>query len=184
MSDTELQIPILTYHSINITGTSYQHNDHVALFNDIRLIHNEGFRVISLHRIVDALYSHSLREVGRCVALTFDDGALFDYIDLVHPTWGIQRSFFNILCDFIGEYGENSQPNLHATCFVIASPQARDELDRTCMIGRKWWGDEWWNDAVDSNLFSIENHSWDHNHDALETVTQHNRIRQGWLQDG
>src|SRR5690606_28187268 len=59
-----------------------------------------------------------------------------------------------------------------ATSFVIVDPEARAELDRSCLAGRGWWGDEWWDDALRSGLFAIENHSWDHHHDSLpRTVT-------------
>ena len=59
------------------------------------------------------------------------------------------------------------------TSFVIVSPEARAELDRSCMIGRGWWNDTWWGEAVASGFIDIANHSWDHNHDALPECLSH-----------
>ena len=61
---------------------------------------------------------------------------------------------------------------MHLTSFVIVSPQARATLDRTCLIGRGWWGEEWWQPALDTGRMAIESHSWDHQHDTLpQTAT-------------
>jgi hypothetical protein len=98
------------------------------------------------------------------IAFTMDDGTNFDYYDLPHPIWGTQRSMLNIMKDFVDEFGAAAQPELHATSFVIASPDARSELDRKCLINRNWYTDEWWTDAIASGLMGIGNHSWDHNH--------------------
>ena len=51
--------------------------------------------------------------------------------------------------------------------FVIVSPEARSTLDRTCLIGRQWWNDDWWGSAASSGLVEIASHSWDHNHGTL-----------------
>lgn len=56
---------------------------------------------------------------------------------------------------------------VHMTSFVIVSPEARAMLDRTCLIGRGWWGEEWWAEAERSGLFAIESHGWDHQHETL-----------------
>jgi hypothetical protein len=101
------------------------------------------------------------------VALSFDDGSDFDVHDMPHPRWGPQRSMFNILRDFRAQHGAAAQPGLHATSFSIVSPSAREELDRTCMIGTRWWNDDWWREAEASGLMAIESHGWDHNHETL-----------------
>ena len=100
------------------------------------------------------------------MALTCDDGTDFDARDLPHPTAGPQRGMLGILRDFRAKHGE-AQPGLHVTSFVIVSPEARLELDRTCMIGARWWNDDWWQEAVDTGLMGIASHSWDHNHHTL-----------------
>ena len=48
-----MRVPILTYHSNNISGNDYASNDHVALAADLRLIHDRGLRIVPLARVVD-----------------------------------------------------------------------------------------------------------------------------------
>lgn len=162
-----MRIPILTYHSMKIDGNDYGNNDHVALAEDLETIDRGGFSIRPLHEVV-ALWSsapHRLRG-ERIVALTCDDGGDFDFDDLPHPVAGTQRSMLNILRDFRSAKPE-AQPGLSITSFVIVSPAARVELDRTCMIGRGWWNEGWWPKAVSSGLMGIASHSWDHNHETL-----------------
>ena len=160
-------IPILTYHSMNIAGNGYGENDHVAFADDLRRIHGGGWRILPLHEIVARRQASAAAfEAGRVVALTCDDGGDFDFHDLPHPVAGTQRSLINILRDFEAEF-PGAQPGLHVTSFVIASPEARVILDRTCMIGRGWWNDDWWIAAIESGLMGIANHSWDHNHEQV-----------------
>ena len=66
---------------------------------------------------------------------------------------------------------------MHATSFVIASRDARTMLDQTCVLGRNWWGDEWWSAAVDSGFMHIANHSWDHCHDSLSHIAQRDQLK-------
>lgn len=152
---------VLCYHSNNVNGADYASNDHVALREDLRLLHALGIRVAPLHDVVELLDGSP--EAAGTVAISFDDGSWFDWHDLEHPTLGPQRSFANVLADAERELGA-LQP---ATSFVIVSPQARAELDRTCLIGQGWWGDEWWDEAVRSGRLAVESHSWDHQHDTL-----------------
>ena len=156
------RVPVLTYHGINIEGDDYARNDHVALASDLRSLAAAGWHVQPLHRVVAALLGDGPAPPARSVAITFDDGAWFDWHDLEHPTWGPQPSFATLLRDRRGVL-----PGVHATSFVIVSPGARDVLDRTCMVGRGWWSDAWWREAAAEGLIAIESHSWDHNHDTL-----------------
>lgn len=162
-----LRVPILTYHAVNIAGNDYANNDHVAFAADLRLIDDLGLRIVPLHWVVDQLLGSADRDLSRCVALTCDDGSDFDWFDLDHPTYGSQRSLFNAMMDFIAERGAVAQPDLHLTCFVIASREARDHLDRNCLAGRDWMRDAWWKPALASGRIAIENHSFDHNHAAI-----------------
>lgn len=162
-----MRIPILAYHAVNIAGNDYANNDHVAFAADLRQIHAAGLRIVPLHWVVDELLGTAHRDLRRCVALTCDDGSDFDYYDLDHPQHGPQRSLHNCLTDFAYEFGVAAQPDLHLTCFVIASGEARVHIDRTCLIGRNWMTDRWWRAALDSGRIAIENHSWDHNHTAI-----------------
>ena len=168
---SSVRVPVLTYHSMNILGNTYASNDHVALREDLCVIDAHGSRIVPLAQVVAVLEGRSGADLTGCVALTFDDGAWFDWYDLEHPTCGPQRSFANILRDFRATRPA-AQPYLHATSFVIASPRARDELDRTCMVGRGWWTDQWWPKGSAEGLIAIESHSWDHNHATLAVTAQ------------
>jgi len=166
-------IPVLTYHSNNVAGNEYRSNDHVALAEDLEAITELGWRVIPLGRVVDWLLGDDGPVAdGPALALCFDDGSWFDFYDLDHPTCGPQRGFFNILRQFRDGPAGAREPELHASSFVIASPQAREDLDRTSLVGRGWWGDEWWGEAQASGLMSVECHSWDHVHPGVGTVAQ------------
>jgi peptidoglycan/xylan/chitin deacetylase (PgdA/CDA1 family) len=164
-----MRVPVLTYHANNIASNDYAGNDHVALAEDLRVIRRAGRRIVPLAAVVDALLGEApASQVEDAVAITFDDGSWFDWHDLEHPTCGPQRGFAGILRDFAAETGAA----VHATSFVIVSPEARAVLDRTCLIGRGWWGDEWWPQAQREGLIAIESHSWDHNHATLPTTAQ------------
>lgn len=165
-----MRIPVLAYHAVNIAGNDYASNDHVAFAADLRMIDDLGLRVVPLAWVVDQLLGAANRDLSRCVALTCDDGSDFDWFDLEHPVHGRQRSLFNILQDFRSERGREAQPDMHLTSFVIASPAAREQLDRRCLAARGWMGEQWWSDAADSGLMAIECHSWEHNHPALDEI--------------
>lgn len=161
---------ILTYHSINIGGNDYCNNDHVALASDLPMLSDLGWTVVPLTTMVEALRQRRLDAANKWVALTFDDGSWFDWYDLDHPSHGPQPGMATILRQFALSAAGRSQPTLQATAFVIASPQARAELDRSCLVGRGWWSDEWWPLAQREGLLRIQNHSWDHNHSTLSAT--------------
>jgi hypothetical protein len=166
-----MKIPILTYHSMKIHGTGYGNNDLVGLASDLETVRARGFRIVALAELVRT-WRRAPRELEgeKLVAFTCDDGGDFDFHDLPHPTAGTQRSVLNILRDFTARH-RGAAP--HITSFVIVSPEARVELDKTCMIGRGWWNDTWWREAAASGLMDIANHSWDHNHEALPERFSH-----------
>jgi len=120
---------------MNVIRNNYAENEQLALVSDLETSSELGMKVIPLSQVVD-WHQGSLtdEDVSACVAITFDDGSWFDFYDLDHPTCGMQRSMFNILRDFNKRNGL-SQP-VHATSFVISSPQARSSLDKSCMIGK------------------------------------------------
>jgi Polysaccharide deacetylase len=169
-----MRIPVLTYHANNISGNDYANNDHVAFASDLALVTQMGWRVMPLHVVVDELLVPREQLADKVLAITFDDGTDFDFHDLAHPSCGTQRSMINIMRDFAADH-PGGQPFLHATSFVIASPEARTAMDRLCMIGRDWMNETWWPDAVSSGLMGIANHSWDHNHECLEAGVRRGR---------
>jgi len=164
---------VLTYHSHNITGMDYAANDHVALASDLRTVHAAGARIVPLAEIAAAVREGRAGD-GVLVGISFDDGPRFDFADFDHPLFGSQRGFLNILRDFRDEFGAAAQPGLHATSFVIASPEARLAMERSPDCGYPdlpdWLGESWWREAAHSGLMAIGNHSWDHVHHAVDRI--------------
>ena len=162
------RVPVLTWHSMDVSGPGYEANQHVAFRDDLERLHRAGVARGACGATSRARWSRvgSTSSSG-CVGLTFDDGSDFDFHDLPHPAWGPQRGIAGILEDFRARHGAAAQPRLHATSFAIVSPAARAELDRTCMIGCRWWNDDWWRVAEARGLLAVESHGWDHNHESL-----------------
>ena len=165
-----MHIPVLTYHSTNISGNDYHNNDHIALSSDLNTISQLNITILSAHDLVKWIKGNlELDHSKKYTVLTFDDGVMLDFIDWKHPLHGFQESFVNIM--------KLHETTIHATAFVIASPDERKILEFTCMAGHFIWGDEWWQDAEDSGLISIENHSWDHLHETLDKVAQKDNLK-------
>jgi len=160
---------ILTYHSGNLAGNDYATNNLVALTEDLEQIHALRIPIVPLRSIVDALIADATAALPKTLAaITLDDGLDFDFIDLVHPFHGPQRSVGSILRSFSSKHGAAA----HATTFVIASPDARRQIARKEMLDHQWIGDHWWSDAVASGLFHVGNHSWDHLSPSVAEVRQ------------
>ena len=173
-----MTVPVLTYHSNNVHQNTYEGNDHLAFEADLGLIDQLDLRIVPLGTVVDwhkGLVPDSEVEGG--VALTMDDGSWLDYHDVLHPACGMQTGLFKLLQGFKDSVSASRQPTVHASSFVIASPEARIELDRKNLIGEGWWGDDWWLAAQSSGLMSIECHSWDHTHPTLDNVAQKDGIK-------
>lgn len=174
-----MRIPILTYHAANVAGREYAGNDHVALAADLRLIDAMGFRIVSLDRMLASLGGFDDASGAPCVALTFDDGTDFDVRPIEYPGHGMQPGFLPILREFRSEAGAR-QPELHATCFVIASPAARVAMDEQCLFGGEVMAEDWWKPAADEGLLGIGNHSWDHNHEVAPEIAPDDLPRGGF----
>ena len=169
-----MRIPVLTYHARNIEGNEYGSNDHVAFASDLELLTECGWQIQPLYKIVESVFDGTGTLPEKTVAITFDDATDFDYNDLPHPTAGLQRSMLNIMRDFATK-NPNTQLHLHATSFVIASPDARAAMDRACVFDRGWMNESWWPKAIATGLVGIANHSWDHNHECMDRVAQRNQ---------
>lgn len=164
-----MKAAVLAYHSHNLFGPDYGQNDHVSLAADLETITAAGGRIVPLVEIAAAVRDQGIDGTGELwVGLSFDDGPVFDAFDFEHPTLGPQRGFLNILRDFRARHGDSAQPKLHATSFVIASPEARAALERAEEYSfsdrPSWLGDHWWREAAETGLIEIGNHSWDHVH--------------------
>ncbi len=169
-----MKIPVLTYHANNITGNDYHTNDLVALKYDLQLFDKLNLTVISTHTLIKWLNKEvNLDTSNNYLVLTFDDGTELDLWDWQHPYQGFQKSAFTLMQEFKQTTGRY----IHATSFVIASPETRAILEKTCLAGHKIWGDSWWQEAEESSILSIENHSWDHLHHTIENVYQKDNIK-------
>src|SRR5690554_6706937 len=168
------QIPVLTYHAGNITGNSYQTNDRIAFQSDLYTLHQMGFKIIPLQRLVDWLLGIQdlPSEDTPYIALSCDDGIDQDYLDGEYLQFGPQKSLYNLLNDFQQEVGTDQQPQAHLTAFVIADYSSRQIIAEKSLKGQPLFNDDWWQEANNSALMSIENHSWDHRHPYIYPAEQ------------
>jgi peptidoglycan/xylan/chitin deacetylase (PgdA/CDA1 family) len=187
-----LKAVVLTYHSHHVQGPDYARNDHVALPADLHAIAQAGARIVSLATLADAIETFhrspaTTRGSPTLVALTFDDGPVWDFTDFVHPIYGPQRSFANAMRDFLRTPAGRGQPETCATSFVIASPDARRVMETTfdaeyTFLEPGVLDDDWWSEAVASGLIGIGNHSWDHLHPKLDVVAHSRQARADFTQ--
>lgn len=173
-----MTIPILTYHSLNTRGHTYDTDDHMALESDLTTLKRLGYRVERLATLVNAFNEGSLTELAsqRICAITFDDGVTHDFVDFYHPDRGLLKSFARVLAEAT-EGGLQGWQAIPATSFVIVSPEARQILDVKGIAGRNQWHDHWWKEAIETAHFDIGNHSWDHTHPLLSDVAQKDNQR-------
>lgn len=175
---------LLGYHAHHVVGDDYARNDHVALPADLDVITAAGWRIVPLPELIAAVAAVGENDDDgrKLVALTFDDGPVYDVDDFVHPAYGPQRSFLNALRDFRDRHGGQAQPGLHATSFVIASPAARAAMESSFDREYTWLApgaldESWWAAATNTGLLAIANHSWDHLHPALAEVAHSGNAR-------
>jgi peptidoglycan/xylan/chitin deacetylase (PgdA/CDA1 family) len=167
-----LKAAILTYHSQNVAGNDTSNNDHKALAADLQALHDADCRFVSMQSLLNSLFGDAVPDSGQdtdrpLVCLTFDDGCDFEVRTLEFAGFGVQPGFLSIMEDFIRQHGEDAQPGLHATSFVIASPAARRIIDQGSLFGQGHMSDDWWRAAADHPLLAVGNHGWDHNHPDL-----------------
>jgi peptidoglycan/xylan/chitin deacetylase (PgdA/CDA1 family) len=171
---------ILTYHPIHITENTYAGNDILALDSDLAAIERFGIPIRSLDQIFTCPGSESLLNeqlTGPVVSITFDDGSIFDFIDHAHPTCGPQVSAASVLRKNATRYRTLAATRPLASTFVIASPNARNELDKVDYFGGGYWPDYWWQEAGQDGILGVESHSWDHNHPSLSCSQQRDNVR-------
>jgi len=158
-----MTIPVLCYHAHIISSNDYAGNAHIALAEDLQLIHACGKRIVPLSWIVDWLEGkRDDADMVNAVGISLDDGTLLDFQPVRHPQHGQLPGLLPIMQQFARHHVEQ-QPSVHASCFVIASPLARAQADQKLLYGLGWLGSSWWPEAAAGGMMSIENHSWDHN---------------------
>ena len=64
-----MEIPVLTYHSTNISGNDYHNNDLVAFQVDLQLIKELGIEIISANQLVDWLVGKQDLDTSKNVVL-------------------------------------------------------------------------------------------------------------------
>jgi len=169
------RLVILAWHSINVLDNTHAGNDLIAFSEDLELLARLGWTILPLGEALARSNAGTLPE--RAVVLTMDDGSIMDFHDFDHPTCGRQVSVFNRLSQFATALPGDSPHRPHVSSFVIASPEARDELDRVDYMSLGVWPDDWWAPASASGLMSVESHSWDHNHGSLARTVQRDNLR-------
>lgn len=161
-----LKIPILAYHASNVTGNVYNLNDHIAFESDLYTLNNQGYKIIPLKWVAEWVNGQrDLSQIGdKLVGLSCDDGLDLDYKDGEYFSFGPQKSFYNILKNFVDDVGKAHQPHANLTSFVIASVEGRKKIDDHSLNGHQLLNEDWWQEANATELIDIENHSWDHRH--------------------
>jgi len=166
---------ILTWHSIKVLDNDYAGNDPLAFRHSLGQLDRLGWIIRPLDQAL------ALQSAGRLdqptAVLTVDDGAILDFEDFDHPSCGRQTSLFHSLEQFDQDPDRHLDHQSHLSSFVIASPDARAELDRRDYMSLNVWPDHWWRKANASGLISIESHSWDHNHGSLARTAQKDNRR-------
>lgn len=166
----DLFCPVLAYHSQNVFANCYGQNDHLSLSQDLRTIQTMGLRVVPLQWLVDGLLGkRPLTDLSNAVCVTFDDGCNLEVFNLEFPGWGEQQSFVDILKEFRAEFAEDGQADLHATTFVIASPEVRQRIDQESLFGKNWMSDDWWAETQLDGVLDIQSHGWDHKHPTQDS---------------
>ena len=166
---------ILTWHSVNVLDNTHAGNDLIAFSEDLALLDGSGWTILPLAEALARLDAGGLPE--KTAVLTMDDGSIMDFRDFEHPACGRQTSVFKRISQFAKTLSDGSPHIPHVTSFVIASPEARAELDRVDYMSLGVWPDDWWAPANASGLMSVESHSWDHNHGSLARTIQRDNLR-------
>jgi hypothetical protein len=162
---------VLTYHATRLESWDRGGADLLGLAADLELLAREGVPVLPLPELLDP----ACREG---VAISFDDGTRMDGESIEHPRLGRLPSMLSILSS-----ARASHPRLRVSSFVIASQQARDDLDTGLVhdYGPRLMDDGWWRAAAHSGLMELENHSWDHNHPLVQVSAQRDNRRGSFL---
>jgi peptidoglycan/xylan/chitin deacetylase (PgdA/CDA1 family) len=161
---------VLTFHSNNISGNTYQSNDHVALDQSLALIERLRLPVLRLADVAAALRDAAFSRLpARFVCITFDDGTDYDWKAVPHPVHGVQEPMIRILQRHSTRLlGLLWRRRAVATSFVIASPMARKEMAGP----ENPLSDDWWAHAQSSGFMDIGSHGWNHVHPAVSEMRE------------
>ena len=150
---------ILAFHSQNVEGAHYKvHDDHVGLDATLGELAECSVPVLRLLDVVLTLRDAPHRLPARYACITFDDGTDYDWEAIRGPSGQVHESFGSIL----RRYGASG------TAFVIASPEAREDIMRRLSPVRM--SEAWWREAQQSGVVDIGVHGWDHVHPSVASV--------------
>lgn len=163
---------VLTFHAQNVFGRDFATNDHVALDETLALLRRLRVPVLRLVDVVARLRLGRASSLPpRYCALTFDDGTDFEWMDVEHPQHGVQPSMVSILRRHSrGLLARLGLGRARVTSFVIASPEAREEIAASMPHLPNRMQDAWWAEAQRSGFFDIGVHSWNHVHPAVREM--------------
>lgn len=159
--DEHSSVPVLLYHSRNVGPTcSADDTDVLAFARDAAALRAAGYALRPLLEVAywQAGIWHGNRLPPKVAAISFDDGFDRDWISgvpspVVHP---------NYPCPGLPSVREIAERDrIPVTFFVIGSRVVRG------LIQPDYMNDNWWLAAEAHALFSIGNHSIDHDHIAI-----------------
>lgn len=157
------QVPVLYYHSSSVgPECSPDDTDVLAIERDARILREEGYTIVPLMQIVrwylGELPGSALPD--KVAAISLDDGHDRDWLSGI-PSHGMRPDF---PCPGLPSAREVAvQSGIHMTTFVIGSPTARH------IINPDYGSDNWWLTAERHPLFTVGNHSIDHEHRRITT---------------
>ncbi len=160
---------VLAFHSHNIAGSGYATNDHVALDESLQVIAELAIPVLRLLDVVMRLRADPNELPRRFACITFDDGTDYDWKPIAHPAWGAQEA----MVDILRRHSKSLIPGIwlrktRATSFVIASPQARQQIMRA--LHPVLMSEDWWPTAQRSGFMDIGVHGWNHVHPSVDEM--------------